>query len=310
MANKNHIIGPFREVFLNPRDNSIVFSLHRKLLKGKVNLTGLQSLPLEKKLYVLYTHAPVVHHRKGTNNYIVITNRPIYDTIDQDNTLPGRFLEFDRESLTDHLIAAGIIEDKESITDKDLDKRIEALIESLQKADAANAKHINTLIQLWSNHSPSTDSRTLKKQAHQNCAGCTKGMILAPRNNVPIDPEAPIKTYKCACSYHGTSKRIPKHATPEEIRNVQKRCDFYIIFTEYEFKERYLKGSPISFFIEEVVGQRCPKDGCGGRIFIRTIHHSEDKIEKVVYCQYNGFSFTKNCDYKEDLKLWTPRLPF
>jgi hypothetical protein len=297
------LIVPLREIFVSPRNNNIVVSLHKKLIQDKVHDKRLHKLPLAEKLNLLYTYPPIMHHPEGSNNFIVVAHHCMYKAMELDLALPNRCLELTTDSMREYLVAANVTAgglDNETF----LAHKISEMIDKIQRIDRLDNKHIKAIIAASQDPSPSTSSRNNAIKAHQICPKC-KGALLGPLNRMPIDPHAATKLYKVTCYNSHMDKRVPAHASPVEHRIKQKRCDFYAILNAYEFERFRSRDFPTYVWLNESEGQRCR---CGGKLYIRTIFKGPKETEKKVICQYNDHSVIKKCEYEEDFKTWQPQL--
>ena len=139
-------------------------------------------------------------------------------------------------------------------------------------------------------------SRDEAFRAGNTCPKCTRSLH-GPPNQLPIDPTSEYLMYRVSC--------FNSH---QRTRKGDLRCDFRAEVTQYEFQRFPDPTFPSKSWIDILPNSTCPKEHCGGQLFIRTLHNSALDIQKFIICQYAGLSLFDKCDFRIPLDQWQPKL--
>ena len=109
--------------------------------------------------------------------------------------------------------------------------------DSLLRVDGLDGKHVSAVKSVFG-HKTKHQAKACRAKAiaaGRICPVC-KGVLIGPRNGMPIDPRARTKLYLVRCSNNHQLKKAPKCAPSEEHKKKLYRCHFSALLTEREFR--------------------------------------------------------------------------
>ena len=261
-------------IFLNIRNRNITFEFDNNLVKFDPTSDDVfKILPEDTVQYITSRHHPTILPIEK-NRYRLMAGHILYRLLHARSNKEHPIYRFWR--LNDPGMTH-IIQSNDSLEQEYILRLFETAIKPYVPSDAKMY-------------------RDMAFRAGNTCPKCTRSLH-GPTNRLPIDPTSPCLMYRVTC--------FNSH---QRTRKGDLRCDFRVDVTDYEFQRFPDPTFTSKGWIYILHNATCPKENCGGLLFVRSIHNSADDIQKYVICQYAGLSVHHKCDFCIPLDQWQPKL--